>query len=609
MFGKAMQLSRRHFLAGAAVSAGTAILAACGGAASPTETPKPAATTATSASAAPSAAAPTSATTGASPTTAPAVATTSSGTATTANVLTGGASGPVGTAAPTAAASASVPKGGAITSAGVGTDAKSFHPYLTTDAPSATYQGYVYSGLIEYDPNTLDLRGELAEKFTLSDDKKTVTFTLRDGLKWSDGVPLTSDDFLWTYQQVKKPENNFPYLENLDPIVSYEAKDARTIAVTLNDATSTAVETADAVNALPRHIWEKYDWSDPTKNPEINAPTVSSGMWKLKEWKRDDHATFVANDAFYDGRPNIDSFTVRVFGTAALAYQALKAGEVDLTSPQPSDYKEAKTLSSVNIYEYYLARGSWNYLGFNLRRPALKDPLVRKAICYATDRQGIIDGVTYGLGRPTYSALPQSSWAYNPNVEHYDYDVKKAQALFTQAGYTLNGKKLTKDGQQLAIKYLYATGSKTSEGIATVMQQQLGDLGIAVDVQALEFQALLDTTKKEPFDWDIFSGGWSSPINPYFTYQIWSERSIPSLNRGGYVNKQVEMLFDQASKEFDREKQKALYAQIQKMITDDAPYAFLYENLSYAAVNKRVGGITPTRRGITYNMHKWYVTK
>ncbi len=603
-------MQRRSFLAGLAAAAGAAVLAACGG-----DTTSPTATTGAipaQTSSAGSAAAPTTSATVAGGATKPATTITTTGGATTAPAAATqpASSAASGVAGPTAAAApATIPKGGAITLTSVGTDAKSFHPYLTTDSPSATYQGYIYSGLTDLDPISLDLRGQLAEKWVLSDDKKTVTFMLRDGLKWSDGAPLTSADFIWTYQQVTKKENKYPYLQNLDPIVSYEAKDARTIVVTLDEAISTAVEQADAVSPLPKHVWEKLDWSDPAKNPEINAPTMSCGMWKLKEWKNGDHATFVANDNYYDGRPNIDSFTVRIFGTQALAYQALKSGEVDFSGFQPADYKEAKTLPNINVYEYYLARGSWNYLGFNLRRPTLKDPLVRKAICYATDRQGIIDGVAFGLGRPTYSNLPQSSWAYNDNVEKYNFDVKKSQDLFKQAGYTLNGKKLTKDGQQLSVKYLYATGSKVAEGIATVMQQQLGDLGIAVDAQALEFQALLEATKKEPFDWDIFSGGWSSTTNPYFTYQIWSERSIPDLNRGGYINTQVEMLYAQAQKEFDREKQRVIYAQIQKIIADDVPYVFLYENLSYSGLNKRIGGITPTKRGITYNMHKWYVTK
>jgi len=587
---QAKRLNRRHFLSGAASAAGAAILVACGSGSAATDTPaatKPVAITGSATT--------TPATTGTTATSVPAV------------VASPSAAAPAAPAAP-----ANIPKGGALTQTITGTDAKSFHPFQTTDTVSSSYQGYIFGGgsLTQYDPKTLDLVGFAAEKWDLSADKTTVTFTLKDGLKWSDGMPMTTADYVWTYQQAIKPENKYAYVQNFEPIVSFLAKDARTLVVTLNEPITVAVETADAISPLPKHIWEKYDWNDPTKNPEINAPSVGNGMWKLKEWKRDDHAIFVANDLYFDGRPYIDQLTVRIFGTEALAYQALKSGEVDSSGFQPSDYKEAKTLPNVNVYEWYAARGSWSYIGFNLRRPALKDPLVRKAIAYATDRQGIIDSVAYGLGRPIYSAYPQTSPAYNSNVEHYDFDVKKAADLFKQAGYTLNGKKLTKDGQQLSLKLLFGPAtSKVREGIATLAQQQLSDLGIALDVQALEFQAFLDTLKKEPFDYDLFVLGWSSTTNPYFAYQIWSESSIPQLNSGAYVNKQVEDLYKQARTEFDKEKQKTIYNQIQKLITDDEPYVFLYEGKQYTGVNKRVGGITPTPRGIAYNMNKWYITK
>lgn len=598
--GNPKHLSRRHFLVGATATAGAAILAACGGSGTPTDTPKPA-TAATSAPAAPTTAAASPATTG---TTAPNAPTVAVGSAPATN-----SGGPIASA-PAASAIANAPKGGALTHAIVGTDAKSFHPYLTTDSLSSTYQGYIYGGgsLVKYDENTLDLVGDAAEKFTLSADKKIYTFTLRD-IKWSDGKPLTTDDYVWTYQQAIKPENKYPYLENItSSIASYEAKDAKTLVVTMKDAFVTGLTDADAITPLPRHIWEKLDWSDPTKNPEINAPTVGNGPWKLKEWKRDDHATFVANDLFWEGRPNIDTLTNRIFGTQALAYQALKSGEVDWSSFQPSDYKEAKSLQNITVYDWYAANGNWSYIGFNLRRPALKDPLVRKAIAYATDRKGIIDSVLFTLGRPLYSPFPQSSWAYNPSVEHYDFDVNKAQDLFKQAGYALNNKKLMKDGQQLTLKLLYQSASKVSEGIATVMQQQLSDIGIAVNAQALEFQAFNDFLKKDPFDYDLYAAAWSATTEPYYMYQIWSEQSIPQLNSGNYLNKQVEDLFNQSHLEFDTAKRKAIFAQIQTMIVNDEPYVFLYESQSYTGFSKRVGGIAVGKLG-PYDMHKWYVTK
>lgn len=499
--------------------------------------------------------------------------------------------------------------GGSLTRTIIATDAKSFHPYLTTDTASADYQGYVYGGgsLTKYDPKSLNLVPQGAANWTISDDKKTYTFALRD-MQWSDGTPVTSDDYVWTYQQAKKPENQYPYAENLNVIASYVARDPRTLVVTMTDALVVGLEGADGIVPLPSKTWQKYDWKDPVKNPEIDAPTAGNGMWKLKEWKRDDHATFLANERYYDGRPYIDAMTVRAFGTPELAYQALVAGQVDYSTFQPSEYKKAKGLSNVSVYEWYAAAGSWVYVGFNLRRPALQDINVRRAIAYACDRKAMIETALFGLGKPIYANYPQESWVYNPNVEHYDFNLSKSSALLKQAGYTLNSsKKLVKDGKPLTLKIVYPTSSKPRQDIATILQQQFGDLGINITVQGLEFQAYLAVVQTPPFDWDMQLGGWSATIEPHWQYQIWSEQSIPDLNSGAYINKQVEQLYQQGAREFDREKRKQIYGQIQSILANDVPYAFLYEALDYAGMNKKVGGVTATPLGIEYKMNKWHL--
>src|SRR5262249_36186185 len=130
-----------------------------------------------------------------------------------------------------------------------------------------------------------------------------------------------------------------------------------------------------------------------------------------------------------------------------------------------------------------------------------------------------------------------------------------------------------------------------------------------VDVQGLEFQAYVSAIQTEPGDWDMQLGAWSSTIEPHFNYQLWAKASVPQLNFGDYENQMIEDLFDQGSKEFDREKRKAIYQQIQQLLTNDEPYAFLYESLNYAGVSKKVGGVTATPLGIEYNMNQWYITK
>ncbi|MCL4370992.1 MAG: ABC transporter substrate-binding protein [Chloroflexi bacterium] len=510
---------------------------------------------------------------------------------------------------PVAAPTPQSRRGGTLSEASAA-DMVSFHVYKTTDTGSSGAQSLVYAGgLTTRDPRTLEIVPDMARSWTISDDKLTYTFTLRDDLKWSDGEPLTADDFAWTFQQANNPDNKFPYRENFADIVSYTAPDPHTIAVTVREPLVVALEMVDAVTPLPRHIWEKLDWNDTEKNPEIMSPSVASGPYKLKEWKKDDHQTFVANDLYYKGRPNIDTLTVRIVPSQAVAYQMLKSGEVDYAGFTPADYKEAKTLPNVNVYEWWPAAASWSYIGFNMRRPALQDPNVRYALSYAVDRQAIVDNVTYGLSRPTYGPFVQSSWVYNPDVPKYDFNPAKARDLLAQAGYTPGRDGiLTRDGQPLSLKLLYGpNSSKVREQIATIVQQEFKDVGVDVSVQGLEWGAFLNAIKTEPYDWDMTVLGWRSTIEPHWMYQIWSESTIPDVNSGAYVNKKVEQLFEQGAREFDVQKRKKIYQDIQTLITQDEPYIFLTADMSYLGVNKRVAGIEPTALGIGYNLEQWYI--
>ena len=508
---------------------------------------------------------------------------------------------------PTAAPAAK--PGGGMVSAQV-SDGVTMHPYLATDTGSRAYLGLHYGGsLITYDPKTLESVPDAAKSWTISDDKLTYTFTLRDDLLWSDGTPMTSADYKWTFDQALKPENKYPYISNLEPIASYEAPDPKTIVVKIKESIVVGLETADAVTPLPKHVWEKLDWGDPQKNPQILAPTVGSGPYLLQEWQKDTRAVFVANDKYYDGRPLIDTVTYRIVPSVEIAYQMLKTGEVDSAGFTPDNYAEAKTLPNVTVYEWWPAAATWRYLGFNLRRPLLQDVEVRRALAHAVDRDAIAEHVLLNLARPTYSAFTPSSWVYNPDVPRYDFDPEKAKSMLEQAGWKPGpGGVRQKDGQPLKLKVIYGPNtSKTTERIATVVQQAWSDVGVEVEVAGMEWGTYLAQLKSEPFDWDVNVGAWSSTIEPHFMNQIWREESIPTLNYPAYVNKRIEELFNLGVREFDREKRKKIYQEIQTILSTDAPYAFLTFDLVYTGINNRIGGIEPTSVGIGYNRERWYI--
>jgi peptide/nickel transport system substrate-binding protein len=490
-------------------------------------------------------------------------------------------------------------------------DAVSFHPYKTTDTASGSYQGLVYAGsLLERDPEDIQqFRGNLVERWTVSEDRRTYTFTLRPGLVWSDGVPLTADDFKWTYEQASKPENGWPYGANVEDVLSYDAPDARTLVVRIADPLAVGLEQADGIIPLPRHVWEHLDWNDPARNREIMAPTVSSGPFRLLEWVRGSHAIFVRNDRYHKGRPRLAHYTVALAPPGGSGYELLRNGQVDYSGLRPQDYALARRLENVTVYEWWPATGNWSYIGFNFRQPLLQDVRVRQALAYAIDRQTIIQQVYQGLAQPTYSAYGPTCWCYNPDVPHRDYDPARARALLEEAGYLPGPDGIrVKDGQALRLRLVYGPeSSEVRTRVARMARDSFRQVGVEIETVGLPWERYLALLTTPPFPWDLNIGGWQATIDPHWMYQIWSADNIPDLNNGAYRNPDVEALFLQAAWELDPGARTRLYQEIQQVLVEDQAAIFLVQEKAYAGVNNRIGGLRPSPLGLEWNIHEWYV--
>lgn len=497
-------------------------------------------------------------------------------------------------------------------------DAVSFHPYLTTDSASSSYQAFVYEGsLLRLDENTLEYIPHMAERYTISDDGLTFTFYLRQNMMWSDGTPLTAHDFKWAYDQAINPDNAFPYAAQLEFIQTYEALDDYTLQMTIDEIYAPALgQISGLITPLPRHIWENLDWDDPETNPEINAPSVVNGPYKLAEWQRDQFVLFEANeDYWYKGRPNFDSYVIEIVADTDISYQRMLSGEADTGTILPENLDEAKAQPNLNVYEWWPAASSWSFIGFNMRREGAptQDINVRHGINYAIDKQELTDEIMLGQAKRLCSIYPDTSWAYNPDVPCYEYDIDKAVAAFEAAGYTFeNGKMLDADGQQLTLKLVYGPNTNPiRELIAVTVQDYLSDIGIVVEIEAMEWSSYLQevTGENDAPEWDMFILGWNSTIEPHTQFAIWSEENIPSLNATGYINPEMEALFDEAGATYDVDVRKEKYGEIQRMISEDSPYVFLYYSKAISGQNIRIQGIEPRPLGIGWNSEDWYIAE
>ncbi len=492
-------------------------------------------------------------------------------------------------------------------------DAVSFHPALTTDTGSSAYQAMIYSGaLLRLDENTLEYIPNMAERYTISEDGLTFTFTLRETMKWSDGEPITAHDFKWTYDMMKDPANEFPYLSQLDFITSYEALDDYTLEIKIDEIYAPALgQMSGLITPLPKHIWEGLNWSDPETNPEINSPSVVSGPYKLVEWRRDQYAIFEANENYwYHGRPNFDRYVIEIVPDQDVAYQKLKSGESDTGVITPENLEEARSLDNITVYEWWPAAASWSYIGLNMREGfPTSDINVRHGINYAIDKELLTDEVMLGQAKRLCSVFPETSWVYNPDVPCYEYDTEMAIAAFEAAGYTFDGERmLDADGRQLTLKLLFGPNtSKVRELIAVVVQDYLSEIGVVVDIQALEWASFLEAIHAQEPDWDMFISGWRATIEPHIMYTIWAEENIPQLNSVAYVNKEVDQLFKEGGATYDIDVRSEKYGEVQRIIAEEAPYVFLFYQKAWSGQNNRIQGIEPTPLGIGWNMEDWYI--
>jgi len=489
-------------------------------------------------------------------------------------------------------------------------DSVSFHPFQNTDTASFEYIDLVNRlPLLRYNQDTIELEPFAAESFEESEDHTKITFNLRQDLVWSDGEPLTANDYVWSWEQALIEENAWPRLGSYQPfITSITNSDDYTIEVELTDPIAISLEKANGAltYVLPKHIWESLDWSDPETNPEIMAPSVSAGPFILDEWKKEQYATFVANESFFLGRPNFDKVTFQFYGNGNVALQALFEGEIDRYGPNNEGWPDVQDNDSVVALQWDSPENGVLYFGFNTRLPMFSDAKVRQALNFALDKELITQELTYGLGQRALGMYLPTSWAYNPDVEPFTYNVDKAKELLDEAGWAEGDDGVrVKDGERLAFQFIFGPNNDPiREQMATVAQQMWGEVGAEVEVAGLEWGAFLQLTKEGPYDWGVFLNMYIASIDPDM---IWFKKEAgPAYNRAGWENEQVQQLYADGLLEFDREKRAEIYKEAMNILTEESPWIYVYYEQGYAGFTNRVKGVEITNLGLN-DIWEWWL--
>ncbi|MEU8271302.1 ABC transporter substrate-binding protein [Sphaerisporangium sp. NPDC049002] len=496
-------------------------------------------------------------------------------------------------------------QGKKVFTVGILSDVDSVNPFTGIVVEAYEVWGLMYDPLIGYSPKDFTPTPVLAESWTEAPDKKSWTYKIRSGVKWTDGQPLTARDAAYTFNRIINGDyektNYGNYVTN---ITKAEAPDDTTLV--LHVKRPTPIMTRLAVPILPEHIWKDIDAKKVKSysNEPSGSPIVGSGPFTLVERKKGQYIRMAANPGYWRGAPKIDEVVYRVFTNADAEAQALTRGEIDYAFDL-----EANVFKSLKNRPGITTRASkysgFNEIAFNTGAaladgtpigdgsPALKDKNVRLAISYALDRKTLVNRVLDGNGEPATSVVPPiyANLHYDPPAKQ-DFDQSRSNQLLDAAGYAKGSDGIReKDGKKLSLRLFTRQESQESQNTGEFVKGWLKDVGIDVKVKVVSEDALTEIIGRGEFD--MFEWGWVVEPDPDYQLSVFTcgKRSYKDgnavyadLSDSFYCDPAYDKLYDAQSGEIDAAKRTEIVKRMQQMVYDDAPYALTYyydDNVAY----------------------------
>ncbi len=448
-------------------------------------------------------------------------------------------------------------------------------PRIGLDAQSERIDDLIFDDLLTRGGN-LDVAPGLAERWDIP-DPLTYVFHLHRGVKFHDGRALTSRDVKWTFDSLLQGKVRsakagvYRFVDHIDTSDDY------TVVFHLKEPFATLLWNLSdgAMGIVP------YGSGD-----EISRRPIGSGPFRFVSAEQDKEVVLTRNDDYWGEKARLPKVRFIVVPDTTTRALELRKGSADiainaLTSDMVLTLEHDPNLAVLHAPGTVLA-----YLAFNLRDPILKDQRVRQALAYAIDRRPLLEYLQRGFARPANSVLPPESWAYNGEVPAYDHDPARARQLLEQAGYPeING-----------VRFHLTMKSSTEEStrlMAAVLQQQLRQVGIALDIRTFEFATFFSDVTHGLFQ--VYSLRWigGNEDPDIFEYVFHSSKFPPNgANRGYFADPRVDALIDQARHELDRNTRKQLYAEIQRTLADELPYINLWYFDNVLVHSKRVRKLT-----------------
>ncbi len=524
-------------------------------------------------------------------------------------------------------------------------------PYVSGDAYASDVQGMILDTLVDRDPQTLEWRPLLATKWETIDNTKAyfdyikahpstqpatqpdaplpddpnrpfpviIHFDVRDGVRFSNGDPLTADDVVFTFNFIMNPKINAPRARAYyEKIAKVESAGPNRVSFFFRDPYFEAFELAAGLQVLSRNYYSKFD---PEQFNQSTGLLVGSGPYKLEageSWTPDKPIELIRNERYWGISPPVERIVYRVIDNDVARLTAFRNGEIDAYSAPPEAYVRLKDEPAINEkanrFEYFPISGGYRYVAWNQAKDgkptAFANKDVRRALAMVIDRDRLMKEITLGYAQLATGPFSPLSKQFDTNVKPIPFDVEAGRKLLAEAGYVdrnNDGVIESPEGVPFRFKLTYPSGISNYERMALFIKDSLGRVGIVMDADPLEWSVFRQRLEQKNFD--AISLGWTSGIETdIFQMFHGSQTMAGGDNFMSYVNPELDKLIVQARAMLDEEERMKVWKQCHQILNDDQPYMFLWFGKSLTFVDKRFENVRELRSGLTPRT-EWYVPK
>lgn len=541
--------------------------------------------------------------------------------------------------------------GGKFVTSTIGEGPKTFNPFTSTDATSSSMADMMYDGLFTSNPMTGKVVPKLAKSVEMKGNRYIIH--LRKGIKWSDGVPITADDVIFTWKDII-----FAGLGNTSTrdsmiidgeIPTIKKIDDYTVEFSIKKQFAPFLRML-SVSIAPKHYFTKQkNWQknfDRFLSTNINPDTiVTSGAYRLKEYVPAQRVVFERNPNYYEinkngqNLPYLDKIVYLIVGdlnNQILKFEAKELDEISLRGGDVARYKAKEYDSDYTIYNLGPDTGTM-FVAINLNRRFsqqngvkkyfvnpkkqvwFNDVNFRKAIDYAIDRKSMVQNIANGMASPLFTAESKNSIFYNKSLVGHERNLSIAKSYLKKSGfYYKNGKLYDKNNNRVEFDLYTNAGNTEREALGVMVKQDLADIGMQVNFKPIEFNSLVNKITNS-YDWDmIILGLTGSSLEPHNGKNVWYSSGPLHIFNQRPVNKPVtdklsweiklDNIFDKAALELNFKSRKKYYDEYQRIIYNEAPIVYLYSPIRIYAIRRKFKNILPSSlSGLTYNIEEIYI--